>query len=87
MLSSGLAVFKDVQPPANTSLPQITGDAAVNETLSCTRGAGPRGDANLIQSYSYQWTADGLEIVGAHNAYTVTDADVGAKISLLCDRH
>ena len=76
---NGLAVFKDVQVPVNTSAPQITGTANVGQTLGCSQGG---WSAEVISSYAYQWARNGLEIDSATtSAYTVSTSDVGGQLT------
>jgi hypothetical protein len=66
-------------PPANTSLPGVSGVAALGQTLSCSNGVWSGG---MPQTYSYQWLRDGGAIPGATGpAYAVADADQGDTLS------
>jgi Big-like domain-containing protein len=66
-------------PPANTSLPGVSGLAALGQTLSCSNGVWSGG---IPQTYSYQWLRDGGAIPGATGpAYAVADADQGHTLT------
>jgi hypothetical protein len=63
--------------PLNTSLPAITGNPVVGQTLSCSHGTWTGGTP---VSYAYQWQHDrgSVDISGATGAtYTVTASDQG----------
>jgi hypothetical protein len=63
--------------PANTSLPTITGTAAVGNTLTGTLG-GWTG----ATSYATQWMLDGAAISGATSStYTVASSDAGHTLT------
>jgi hypothetical protein len=73
----GVAAFG--QAPAGTAAPQVSGTAAVGETVSCSQG-GWSGSPPL--SFAYQWLRDGAAIAGATaSAYTITSTDVGHALS------
>jgi len=69
--------------PANdapTGSVTITGDAAEEQTLSASNDL---ADEDGLGSISYQWLRDDVEITDAtDNSYTLTQADVGAAISV-----
>ncbi|MCP4389991.1 MAG: LamG domain-containing protein, partial [Gammaproteobacteria bacterium] len=75
-----------VGPVANVNdapvgLPVVNGNASTGEVLSVDTAA--ISDADGLGVFSYQWQADGLDIVGASNAsYTLTSAEVGSLISV-----
>jgi hypothetical protein len=72
------------QPPANTSLPAITGTAAVGGTLTGSSGSWTRG-ANLAYSWRRCDSAGSncLAIAGATaQAYQVVAADIGSRLRL-----
>jgi hypothetical protein len=64
--------------PVNTAAPQLTGTAAVGETLSCSQGGWENGPAG----YAYKWLRDGVEISGqTASTYKVGTADEGHALS------
>ena len=64
--------------PVNTAAPQLTGTAAVGETLSCSQGGWENGPAG----YAYKWLRDGAEIAGqTASTYKVGTADEGHALS------
>lgn len=64
--------------PVNTTLPVITGTVDVGFALSVSNGVW----SNVPTSFAYAWLRNGVLIEGAiSNAYTVTYADVLAKLS------
>ena len=64
--------------PVNTAAPQLTGTAAVGETLSCSQGGWENGPAG----YAYKWLRDGAEIAGqTTSTYKVGTADEGHALS------
>jgi surface antigen len=65
-------------PPADITLPQVTGNTKVGETITCTPGSWS-GAPTL---YAYQWLRDDTAILGATGAaYKVQVADEGHAIS------
>lgn len=59
----------------------IDGNATENQVL--TANTSSLSDADGLGTLSYQWLRDGMAISGATTAsYTLTDADVGAQISV-----
>ena len=77
MLNIGVANVND----APVGVPTITGTLTKNQTLVAdTIGI---SDADGLSTFSYQWLRDGVAIGGATAAaYTLGDADVGAKIGV-----
>ncbi len=72
------------QPPINTALPEITGEAKAGQTLNVSNG---QWRSNAPITYSYEWQscdADGQNcaiIEGkTQNWLQLTDADIGHKI-------
>jgi hypothetical protein len=64
--------------PVNTVLPVITGTVQVSYTLSGSNGTW----TNTPTSYTYQWYANGVAIVGATaNTYLLTTAEAGKTIT------
>jgi hypothetical protein len=79
--STGTAVTNTA--PVNTSLPTLSGTAAVGSALSTTDGGWNDADGDSL-SYSYQWRADGIDIAGATNAgYTLTSGEAHATITVV----
>lgn len=67
--------------PDNTVLPLVTGTPTVGELLSVSDGTWTGGGTIV---YTYQWTADDVDISGAtNNTYTLTAAEVDAIVA--CD--
>lgn len=65
--------------PENTELPQVTGTAAIGETLKCAVGS---WNATPTPKFEYQWLLDGGPIPGATaSRYSVEPADLGHSIS------
>lgn len=65
--------------PVLTASPEITGNAEVGETLTCSNGTFT-GDATI--EYSYQWFANGTSVAGATSStYELTSADLGKVFS------
>ncbi len=68
-----------VQKPANTAAPTITGTAAAGQALACSQGSWS-GDGTL--TFTYQWQRDGVSIPGATDgSYTVRSDDAGHALS------
>ena len=66
-----------------TGAPEISGTAQVGETLTADTSGIADADGLSSVSYSYQWLADGADIVGATAmTYTLTDADEGAAVKV-----
>jgi hypothetical protein len=64
--------------PANTSLPEITGTAAVGQTLTCSQGSWSNGPTD----YEYAWLRGGATIGSADaSTYVVQEADGGSNLS------
>lgn len=66
-----------IQPPADTVAPAITGTAAAGQTLTCTTGTWT-GDGKL--TYTYQWLR-GTSQVATGSTYVVGGADDGNSLS------
>ncbi|CAO1661878.1 hypothetical protein NYA30BAC_01419 [Halomonas sp. NYA30] len=65
---------------APTGSVTITGDAVEDQTLTASNDL---TDEDGLDSISYQWLRDGVEITDAtDNTYTLTQADVDAEISV-----
>ena len=66
-------------PPANTSLPAITGTPALGDELTCSSGTWVGDPA---PSLSYRWLRDAAPIAGASGTtYVVTSTDLGHSLS------
>lgn len=66
--------------PNNTALPEISGTVAEGEILTATPGT---WEAYPAPTFTYQWQADGVNIVGAtNNQYTLTASDIGKTITV-----
>ena len=64
--------------PENTAPLEISGTAAVGQTLGCSQGSW----TNDPTSFAYQWNLDGAAIAGAtFSSYTVTDTDAARQIT------
>lgn len=61
-------------PPVNTTVPAITGDAIPGGTLTCDKGT---WSGDMPQQYTYQWFKNG-SLVSTDPTYTPTTADAGA---------
>jgi CSLREA domain-containing protein len=69
----------ELDPPANTAAPTISGTAQNLKTLSCSTGT---WNGSPFQSYSYQWNRDGSAVsVATSSSYTVSSADVGHQLT------
>jgi len=67
-----------VDPPVNSVAPVVTGVGYNGQTMSTTNGTWT-GD---VDSYSYQWQANGIDIFGATSStYTVTSTTEGTSIT------
>ena len=73
-----------LEPPANTTRPQVSGTPKVGQTLTATLGSWTGSDP---LTYAYQWKrcdasgANCVDIAGAtDHTYTLTDADAGHAI-------
>lgn len=66
--------------PINIIPPVISGDALVGNTLSSTTGTW-FSDTGVI-GFIYQWTRDGIDIIGANNnTYTLVSEDFTRAIT------
>ena len=75
----GFIKMSDGTAPINTVAPVISGIASVGNTLSSTTGTWTSNTG--IVSYLYQWTRDGVNILGAtNNTYTLVSADLNTHI-------
>lgn len=63
--------------PVNTSPPQISGVAAVGETLTCSNGLWSGGPA----SYTRSWLRDGIDLGTTTTTYVVVAADAGHDLA------
>lgn len=74
-----IAATGGADPPANTSVPHVSGSAAVGGVLSCTMGNWEGMDQST--DYAYQWRSDGSPLPSATDAdYTVLDSDAGHSL-------
>jgi hypothetical protein len=65
-------------PPVNTVAPDVTGDAIVGATLTCTSGTWT-GAAPI--TYTYKWYQGATPIVGANtNTYVTQSGDLGSVL-------
>ena len=70
-----------VQNTAATGAPVISGAARVEEALTADTSGISDADGLANVTYSYQWTADGVDITGATDStYTLTASDEGKVI-------
>jgi hypothetical protein len=68
-------------PPANTSLPSVSGSAVVGQVLSASPGS---WSGSTPMSYSYQWQDNGTNISGAtSSSYTLASSDAGAQVDVV----
>lgn len=64
--------------PVNSVAPAITGNAREGATLTCSTGTW----SNTPDSYAYQWSRDGVQIIGANaNTRVLALADVGKTMT------
>jgi hypothetical protein len=78
MISAIDGVAGVLAPPANTSVPFVSGTGAVGQVLSCTTGIW----VGTPTSYAYQWLRDGTNIAAAiASTYTLVAADSGHNIA------
>lgn len=74
-----LSPTRATMPPANTSLPVISGTPTQGQTLSTTNGTW----SNSPTSFTYQWKRNGAAIPGATaQTYLLVAADVGTIITV-----
>jgi hypothetical protein len=60
--------------------PHISGEPAINATLTCSTSHPPSGEPT--PTVTYQWLRDGADIPSAtKNSYTVVEADLGHSLS------
>jgi N-formylglutamate amidohydrolase len=65
-------------PPANTTLPAISGTPHAGQTLACSTGT---WSGSTPQTDAYAWLREGTPIAGATtNHYTVTTTDTGHQL-------
>jgi cadherin-like protein/surface protein with Ig-like domain/K319-like protein/FG-GAP repeat protein/PKD domain-containing protein/VCBS repeat protein len=75
-----IEIISNNTPPVG--LPTITGTATQGQTL--TADVSGISDADGLNIFSYQWWRDSGAVPGAAGtSYTLTDADVGAQISVV----
>lgn len=75
----------NIDIPANTVAPAITGTAQVGQLLTVSNGT---WTGTPTPTYSYQWNRAGVVIVGAEAAtYTPTASDVGSTITATVTAH
>ena len=68
---------------AATGAPTISGTAQVGETLTADASGIADQDGLSNVAYSYQWLADGTDVLGATGStYTLADADAGKIITV-----
>lgn len=66
--------------PGNTEAPQITGTAAVGDSLTASPGT---WSGSAPMSYTYKWLRDGSAVSGATSSvYTVVEADAGHQLTV-----
>ena len=69
--------------PTSITLPVISGIAQVGGTLLTTDGTWNDSDGDLL-TYSYQWQADGVEILGAiFNSHTLTTNEAHKNMTVV----
>lgn len=78
MQRGGGASAPPVVAPENTVLPAISGNAYVGSTLTASTGTWLNG----VDSYSYQWKADGANVGSNQNTYVPVSGDVGKVITV-----
>lgn len=86
MLGLGLGLHKnnfvggtDGNVPINVVAPVISGTALVGNTLTSTTGTWTSDTS--VTGYLYQWTRDGINILGATNStYTLVSADLNTSV-------
>ena len=79
--SGGSGSGKHSTPPANASLPTITGTAAEGQTLTASPGS---WTGTQPIGYAFQWRRNGSGIAGATAAtYVPTSADVGYQLDVV----
>ncbi|MBZ9705398.1 hypothetical protein LB543_01470 [Mesorhizobium sp. ESP7-2] len=66
-----------VSAPANTVPPVISGNAYVGSTLTASAGTWAHG----VDSYAYQWQADGADVGSNQNTYAPVSGDVGKVVT------
>lgn len=80
MLPSEIEALANIDIPANTVLPAITGTAQVAQVLTSSTGTWTGVPA---PSYTYQWKLAGAAIDGeTDNTYTVRAGDVGSTVTV-----
>jgi hypothetical protein len=58
-------------PPANLTSSTLDGVACVGDSLSCDQGTWQNG----VDTYTYQWKADGVDISGETSTHYICDAE------------
>src|SRR5205814_1497648 len=88
--SNMIQQFAPEQPPTNTAVPQVTGNAVAGDTLTTDNGTW----TNNPTSFSDQWQRcdsagnNCSDIGGATNSvYTLTGDDVGGKVRVVVTAH
>ncbi|TIN09787.1 LamG-like jellyroll fold domain-containing protein [Mesorhizobium sp.] len=74
----GGASAPPVVAPENTVLPVVSGNAVVGSTLTATTGTWLNG----VDSFAYQWKADGTNVGSNQNTYVPVSGDVGKVITV-----
>ncbi|RWB27548.1 MAG: hypothetical protein EOQ42_12185 [Mesorhizobium sp.] len=65
--------------PENTVLPAISGNAHVGSTLTASTGTWLNG----VDTFAYQWKADGTNVGSNQNTYVPVSGDVGKVITVV----
>ena len=69
----------DGNVPVNIDSPDISGTVGIGNTLTTTNGTWTSDSG--VTSYTYQWTRNGTDIVGATNStYSIVALDMDANI-------
>ena len=78
--SAASAPVTGLLPPVSTGAPELSGQAEVGQTLTCTAGSW----SGAPVAYIYAWERDGQPIAGATGStYTLVTADGGQQITCL----
>ncbi|TIN36860.1 MAG: hypothetical protein E5Y10_22290 [Mesorhizobium sp.] len=78
-LQRGGASAPPVVAPENTVLPAISGNAFVGSTLTATTGTWLNG----VDTFAYQWKADGTNVGLNQNTYVPVSGDLGKVITVV----